>query len=72
MLAQWDLFKRRNPHAKLVCIDLQPNLTTQAHERGDILNVGGFSDAVFNVIAAFLRSGPGPRTWVDAISSMPL
>lgn len=72
MLAQWDLFKRRNPHAKLVCIDLQPNLTTQAHERGDILNVGGFSDAVFDVIAAFLRSGPGPRTWVDAIAATPL
>ncbi len=40
---------------KLVCIDLQPNSTTQAPERSDILNVGGFSDAVFGVIAAFLH-----------------
>jgi len=39
---------------KLICIDLQPNQTTQASERSDILNVGGFSDAVFHVIAAFL------------------
>jgi 60 kDa SS-A/Ro ribonucleoprotein len=39
---------------KLVCIDLQPNSTTQAPERSDILNIGGFSDAVFGVIAAFL------------------
>ncbi|MFO0428607.1 MAG: TROVE domain-containing protein [Planctomyces sp.] len=39
---------------KLICIDLQPNTTTQAPERSDILNIGGFSDAVFNVIAAFL------------------
>jgi 60 kDa SS-A/Ro ribonucleoprotein len=39
---------------KLICIDLQPNMTTQAPERSDILNVGGFSDAVFHVIAAFL------------------
>lgn len=39
---------------KLICIDLQPNQTTQAPERSDILNVGGFSDAVFHVIAAFL------------------
>ena len=39
---------------KLICIDLQPNTTTQAPERSDILNVGGFSDAVFHVIAAFL------------------
>ena len=39
---------------KLICIDLQPNQTTQAPERSDILNIGGFSDAVFDVIAAFL------------------
>jgi 60 kDa SS-A/Ro ribonucleoprotein len=39
---------------KLVCIDLQPYTTTQALERTDILNVGGFSDAVFNVVASFL------------------
>ena len=37
---------------KLVCIDLQPNSSMQAPERGDILNVGGFSDVV---IAAFLN-----------------
>ncbi|PQO44197.1 TROVE domain-containing protein [Blastopirellula marina] len=40
---------------KLVCIDIQPYQTTQAPERSDILNVGGFSDAVFNVVAAFLE-----------------
>ena len=39
---------------KLVCIDLQPYTTTQAPDRSDILNVGGFSDAVFGVVAAFL------------------
>ncbi len=40
---------------KLICIELQPNTTTQAPERSDILNVGGFSDAVFDVLAAFLE-----------------
>lgn len=40
---------------KLVCIDLQPYTTTQAPDRSDILNVGGFSDAVFGVVASFLR-----------------
>jgi 60 kDa SS-A/Ro ribonucleoprotein len=39
---------------KLVCINLQPYATTQAPERSDILNVGGFSDAVFGVVGAFL------------------
>jgi 60 kDa SS-A/Ro ribonucleoprotein len=40
---------------KLVCIDVQPYATTQAPERTDILNVGGFSDAVFAVVSAFFR-----------------
>ena len=40
---------------KLVCIDIQPYGTTQAPERDDILNIGGFSDAVFNVVAAYLN-----------------
>jgi 60 kDa SS-A/Ro ribonucleoprotein len=39
---------------KLVNIDLQPYQTVQACERTDIMNIGGFSDAVFNVISAFL------------------
>ena len=38
---------------KLVCIDLQAYTTTQAPDRDDILNIGGFSDAVFQVVAAF-------------------
>ena len=39
---------------KLVCIDLQPYQTVQACERADIMNIGGFSDSVFNVISTFL------------------
>ncbi len=44
---------------KLVCINLQPYGTTQAPERSDILNIGGFSDAVFGVVAAFLGDDAG-------------
>ncbi|TVS21163.1 MAG: TROVE domain-containing protein [Planctomycetaceae bacterium] len=39
---------------KLVCIDIQPYGSTQAPERDDILNIGGFSDAVFQVVASYL------------------
>ncbi len=39
---------------KLINIDLQPYQTVQACERADIMNIGGFSDSVFNVISAFL------------------
>jgi 60 kDa SS-A/Ro ribonucleoprotein len=41
---------------RLVCINVQPYATTQAPERSDILNIGGFSDAVFKVVDAFLRN----------------
>jgi 60 kDa SS-A/Ro ribonucleoprotein len=44
---------------KLVCINLQAYTTTQAPERSDILNVGGFSDAVFSVVAAVLADDSG-------------
>jgi 60 kDa SS-A/Ro ribonucleoprotein len=47
------------PAPKLVCIDLQPYTTTQAPDRGDILNIAGFSDAVFSVVAAFLAEDTG-------------
>lgn len=39
---------------KLINIDLQPYQTVQACERPDIMNIGGFSDAVFHVISGFL------------------
>ncbi|MCB9925409.1 MAG: TROVE domain-containing protein [Planctomycetaceae bacterium] len=44
---------------KLVCIDIQPYGSTQAPERDDILNIGGFSDAVFNVVASYLGNDAG-------------
>ncbi|HEY7428479.1 MAG TPA: TROVE domain-containing protein [Gemmataceae bacterium] len=43
---------------KLVCLNLQPYTTSQAPERADVLNVGGFGDAVFNVVASFLSDEP--------------
>ncbi len=43
---------------RLVCIDLQAYATTQAPDRSDILNIGGFSDAVFQVVAAFFTADP--------------
>jgi 60 kDa SS-A/Ro ribonucleoprotein len=43
---------------KLVCINILPYGTAQAPERSDILNIGGFSDAVFSVVASFLDDRP--------------
>ena len=39
--------------------DLKPYTTTQAPDRSDILNVGGFSDAVFSVVGSFLSDDAG-------------
>ena len=66
-MAEWQRFKARNPQARLVCIDIQPYQTTQAQERKDILNIGGFSDAVFDSVSAFARGELRPGHWVDVI-----
>jgi 60 kDa SS-A/Ro ribonucleoprotein len=66
---EWNRLKQRCPAAKLVCIDLQPYGTTQAKSRTDILNVGGFSDAVFGTLSRF-ASGDGERDWVAEVNEM--
>ena len=71
MMQEWQRFKARSPAAKLVCIDLQPNRATQAAERSDILNVGGF-DAVFEVIARFQAAVLPPDHWVGEIDAVRL
>ncbi len=71
-LAEWERFRHRNPGARLVCIDLQPYGTTQAQEREDILNVGGFSDVVFELVADFARGRLGAPRWVEAIEQVQL
>lgn len=70
MMAEWTRLKSRNRDAKLVCIDLQPYGTTQAGDRADVLNVGGFSDAVFDVLAAFAEDRLGPGQWVGEIEKV--
>jgi 60 kDa SS-A/Ro ribonucleoprotein len=68
----WNQFKARpgNKNAKLVCIDLTPNGTTQANDREDILNIGGFSDTVFDVIAKFVELGNNKDLWIKTIESV--
>ncbi len=67
MMEEWTDFKRHNRGAKLVCIDIQPYSTTQASSQANILNVGGFSDAVFDVVAAFAKAKGGADHWVRNI-----
>lgn len=69
-LRQWERIRQFNPQARLICIDLQPHGSTQAPDRADILNVGGFSDAVFDVLAQFASGTFGADHWVAAIEKM--
>ncbi len=68
-MREWERLKNRVPTAKLVCIDLQPYGTTQAKNRRDIINVGGFSDSVFETLAAFADGG-AERDWVAEVKEM--
>lgn len=69
-MRQWNEFKSNNKDAKLVCIDIQPYAHTQAPDRADILNVGGFSDRVFDLIAKFAENGMSPDHWTGEIEKV--
>ena len=72
VMSEWIRWRERNPQSKLVCIDLAPHKTTQAYEREDILNIGGFSDTVFDVIARFAKNELDPDHWVSEIKAISL
>ncbi len=69
MMHQWQMFKYRNQEARLVCLDIQPYATTQASERPDVLNIGGFSDRVFEVIADFSAGRLNRDHWIGVIEN---
>ena len=71
-MRQWAGIKARCPQARLVCIDIQPNGTTQAAERADVMNVGGFSDAVFSAVAQFAGGTLDANHWVGEIEKIAL
>jgi len=74
LLNEWVKYKSHNKNAKLICIDLTPrtNHQVKVKEHDDILQVGGFSDNVFNVIARFVEGGWSKDFWVKEIESVPL
>lgn len=72
VMTEWQLFKSRSPGARLACLDFVPNATTQAAEREDILNIGGFSDAVFDVLALFAKGELESEHWVGEVEKIAL
>jgi 60 kDa SS-A/Ro ribonucleoprotein len=71
-LREWNVFRERNPRARLVCLDVQPYGTTQAADREDVLNIGGFSDRIFEVVSEFAAGRLDADHWLGVIDSVVL
>lgn len=71
MMSEWVQIKRLNPAAKLVCLDIQPYVQTPA-TGADVLNIGGFSDAVYGAIESFTIGKSGPEEWIRQIEAIDL
>jgi len=69
MAVEWNKFVANAPNAKMVCIDLVPNTTSQVEHKQNILQVGGFGDSVFSTVANWL-DGNGPMDWISQINSI--
>jgi 60 kDa SS-A/Ro ribonucleoprotein len=69
-MQMWEMLKRTNPNAKMYCINIVPGSTTQAKNRKDILNIGGFNDTVFDLLKLFAESTGGEDHWVKLIDSI--
>ena len=67
MERQWEALKRRNPEARMACIDIQPYGTAQVRARPDVMNVGGFSDQVFGMLGDFANGSAGADALVARI-----
>lgn len=75
----WPAYKKINPNAKLINIDLAGNGSLQTPKgHKDILNIGGFSDEIFAQINAFVagkgvtEEGSEKDQWIAAIESVTL
>lgn len=64
---EWKRYKARNPNAKLVCVNLASCETVQAPSDKSVLNVGGFSDQVFEVIKAHQTGSGNADFWAKHI-----
>lgn len=71
LMKEWIEFQKRNENSKLICIDLLARSNSQVEERKNILQVGGFSDQVFDVVASFIKHGSDSNNhWVDEIEKV--
>ena len=63
----WRDVRNKVAAGKLVLIDIQPGTTTPNKTSNEVLNVGGFSDAVFDVVAKFINNS---TSWAEVINNI--
>jgi 60 kDa SS-A/Ro ribonucleoprotein len=68
----WAEYKTRNPKAKLVTINLQAGSTCQVKNDKDVMQLGGFSDTIWEVIKSFVEGMPSADHWVKVIEAIQL
>jgi 60 kDa SS-A/Ro ribonucleoprotein len=69
---QFRRLKGRWPDLRMVCIDLQPYGSVQFPERPEVLNLGGFSDDVFQLVADYAAGRMCTDHWVGEIEVIEL
>ena len=64
-----DYLKDYNPKAKLLCININPEINVQVKDSFNAVNIGGFSDAIFPLIADFFNHDTQSDFWVERIKT---
>ena len=64
-----DYLKEYNPKAKLLCININPEINVQVKDSFNAVNIGGFSDAIFPLIADFFNHDTQSDFWVERIKT---
>jgi 60 kDa SS-A/Ro ribonucleoprotein len=68
LLQVWAQYKKKNRKAKLVLIDIQPSTTTSARTGPDVLNIGGFSDNIWDAISNFIYGNDSLITSIENVT----
>ncbi len=66
----WEKYRSKNRKAKAVFINLQAYETVQVVDDGNVLNIGGWSDAMFETISSFIKGDLETGNWVAKIKAI--
>lgn len=68
--SEWAKIRARCPNAKMININLAVEDTVQILDANGIMNVGGFSEAIFDVIKTWVDNGCAADGWVKQIEEI--